>query len=244
MSWSVDGKVHRTIYKEDLCDQLWPGRDAKVVLATLWDGGTGEPGTALWATGPTDWSQDTKQPDYKVSVDSFSVRCGCENAVKPVRNGYQDMGCGFKPDTIDPFTNQPIKAQFPTVPKPPAGCWYPWWHPYNGTFNSWNPPGKALAPEPTTAATTAAAAATTATGVKGASTASVQPVSTALPSSPAAAATTAASNAAATTTASSAAPTGNSSAIALSSKPSGSVRAVQPWMAVAFSALLGAIAML
>ncbi|KAI9027783.1 concanavalin A-like lectin/glucanase domain-containing protein [Hyaloraphidium curvatum] len=143
ITWSIDDVPRRTIYRQDLCNDLWPGRPAKVVLATLWDGGTGAPGTALWSGGPTDWSQDTRQPDYRVSIDWFSVRCGCDGSVPP-QPGYQQLfDCGFKPGTIDPFTGQPIAASFPTVPGLPNGCWRGWWHPYNGTYDSWHPPSGA-----------------------------------------------------------------------------------------------------
>jgi beta-glucanase (GH16 family) len=79
-TWSIDGKVVRTLNKEDArADNgtyMYPFRPMRVQFS-IWDGGALAKGTADWAGTPTDWSDPNRV--YTMFVDWIKVECAQED---------------------------------------------------------------------------------------------------------------------------------------------------------------------
>ncbi|KAG0362956.1 hypothetical protein BGZ54_008420 [Gamsiella multidivaricata] len=89
--WRVDGKVIRSIFKNQtkndfdpvsgasIIDQAtgqirkkYPSTPARIQFG-IWDGGQGQEGTAAWAGHPTDWSKTNQM--YEIQVDYIDIQC-------------------------------------------------------------------------------------------------------------------------------------------------------------------------
>ncbi|KAG0296488.1 hypothetical protein BGZ98_000943, partial [Dissophora globulifera] len=89
--WKVDGKVVRSVFKNETKDDIdlitgapvvdprtgkhvkkYPSTPAKIQFG-IWDGGQGSEGTGAWAGTPTDWSKPGQT--YEVQVDSLDIQC-------------------------------------------------------------------------------------------------------------------------------------------------------------------------
>ncbi|KXS21125.1 glycoside hydrolase family 16 protein [Gonapodya prolifera JEL478] len=144
-AWYVDGQNRRTVYRTDNCDANWLGADQILVVGELWDGGSGNPGTALWSGGPTDWS-DPNNPNYKMTISDFSAQCGCDGFTKPPQPDFNTIACENLPGDVDPFTGGDLPPK-PVVPVPGPGCWLPTWHYKNLTCHAvpnWTAPDTAV----------------------------------------------------------------------------------------------------
>ncbi|KAF9434934.1 hypothetical protein BGZ76_007179 [Entomortierella beljakovae] len=91
INWSVDGKVIRSVFKNQTKDDVDPitgapimdeatGQPVKRFPSTpariqfgIWDGGQGSDGTAAWAGTPTDWSKPGQS--YEVQIDYVDIQC-------------------------------------------------------------------------------------------------------------------------------------------------------------------------
>ena len=76
IKWWMDGEVKRTLLASSVPGKF-PFRSSKLVF-TIWDGGSGAPGTSDWAGGPTDWSNPAPA-DYRIQVGQVQIRCEDEN---------------------------------------------------------------------------------------------------------------------------------------------------------------------
>ncbi|KAJ3342825.1 hypothetical protein HDU93_000955 [Gonapodya sp. JEL0774] len=142
-AWYVDGQLRRSVYKEDNCARNYLDADQILVVAEVWDGGDGNPGTAAWAGGPTDWSNNAT---YTMTVSDFSAQCGCDGFTKPPKVDYETIACENLPGQVDPFTGGPLPDK-PPVPVPADGCYLPETHYKNLTCHAvpgYTPPDTAV----------------------------------------------------------------------------------------------------
>ncbi|KAG0228312.1 hypothetical protein BGX31_006624 [Mortierella sp. GBA43] len=89
--WKVDGKVIRSVFKNETKDDVdpvsgrpvidpaterpkkrFPSTPARIQLG-IWDGGQGSEGTASWAGSPTNWSSPGQT--YEMQVESVDIQC-------------------------------------------------------------------------------------------------------------------------------------------------------------------------